>query len=371
MRYFLIAGEASGDLHGANLIKEIKRFDTNANFEFWGGDLMHKAAAKSPLKHIQELAIMGFLEVVVNLIKIKENFKECKQQIADFNPDAVIMIDYPGFNLRIAPFVKELNITSFYYISPKAWAWKKNRVYKIKKYIDVLFTILPFETEFYQQYGYQVNYIGNPLMDEIQHYKDKHPKNNDLSQKPAIALLPGSREQEIRRMLPTMLTAARMFPDYQILVAGAPNFNAEYYHTIDGNNDYQLIFNDTYGLLSQSEVALVTSGTATLETALLNIPEVVCYKANTVSYFIAKSLVSIKYISLVNLIMDKEVVKELIQYDFTVPKIVEELNSIIAGGNQRSKMIKDYLELQEKVGTAGASQRAAKAIVSTLLNQQN
>ncbi len=362
MKYFLIAGETSGDLHGSNLITAIKSIDKDSEFKFWGGDLMSKATDSQPLKHINELAFMGFWEVLINIKDIKNNFKICKNQIEAFSPDAVIMIDYPGFNLRIAPFVKSLGIKTYYYISPKVWAWKKKRVFKIKKYIDQLFTILPFETEFYNKYNYKVNYVGNPIMDEIQYFKD----NNSISPKKTIAILPGSRHQEIKRMLPTMIKVARSYKDYKIVVAGAPNFDKEYYKNIVGDNDFEILFDKTYSILSSSEAALVTSGTATLETALLNIPQVVCYMANPISYIIAKNLVKIKYISLVNLIMNKETVVELIQNNFNTTKVKSELDKILIGGDNRDKILQDYSKLQQLVGKSGASKRAAILMVKDL-----
>jgi len=366
MKYFLIAGEASGDLHGSNLITAIKSIDTKAEFQFWGGDLMKKAAAKQPVKHISELAFMGFWEVVINIKTVKNNFKICKKHIESFSPDTVIMIDYPGFNLRIAPFVKELGIKTFYYISPKVWAWKKKRVFKIKKYIDELYTILPFETEFYKKFDYTVNYVGNPLMDEIQHFKDSTKSKTLNNNEPIIALLPGSRDQEIRKMLPTMINVAKQFTNYKIMVAGAPNFDKSYYEEVVGNTDFEIKFGETYSILSSAEAALVTSGTATLETALLNIPQVVCYMANPISYHIAKNLVKIKFISLVNLILDKEAVKELIQYDFNEKMASTELRKILKGGEKRTQMLEDYKSLQLMVGGAGASERAAQLMVNNL-----
>jgi lipid-A-disaccharide synthase len=363
MKYFLIAGEASGDLHGSNLISAIKRIDKDAEFQFWGGDLMTKAAGLQPNKHISELAFMGFWEVIVNIRSINNNFKDCKNQIGNFSPNAVIMIDYPGFNLRIAPFIKSLGIKTFYYISPKVWAWKKKRVFKIKKYIDQLYTILPFETEFYKKFNYKVNYVGNPIMDEIQHFKDNQ---NIKTTEKIIAILPGSREQEIKRMLPTMIKVAQEFENYKVVVAGAPNFDKAYYEKIIGNDNFEILFDKTYSILSSAEAALVTSGTATLETALLNIPQVVCYMANPVSYHIAKNLVNIKYISLVNLIMNKETVVELIQGDFNETRTKTELEKILIGGIKRKEILKDYKKLQELVGKSGASERAADLMVKNL-----
>jgi len=371
MKYFIIVGEASGDLHGANLIKEIIAKDKDAEFQFWGGDLMIEAAGKNAEKHIKELAIMGFLEVIVKLSTIKKNFNDCKQQIIAFNPDALIMIDYPGFNLRIAPFAKENNIKTFYYISPKAWAWKQKRVFKIKKYIDVLFTILPFETEFYKQFDYDVTYVGNPLMDAIDSYKKQDAQIvKSESEKPIIAILPGSRDQEIKRLLPLMIELADSYDNYEFIIAGAPNFDESYYSQFFKKKEYRLLFDKTYSILESAEAAIVTSGTATLETALFNIPQVVCYKANEVSYQIAKRLVKVKYMSLVNLILDREAVAELLQDDYNINRLTIEFDSIVKGGNKRSEIIEDYKELLEKVGDAGASKRVAEGIVSGIKKKE-
>ena len=367
MKYFIIVGEASGDLHGANLIKEIIAKDKNAEFQFWGGDLMIEAAGKNAEKHIKELAIMGFLEVIVKLSSIKKNFKDCKQQILKFKPDALIMIDYPGFNLRIAPFAKENRIKTFYYISPKVWAWKQKRVFKIKKYIDVLFTILPFETEFYKQFDYDVNYVGNPLMDAIEiHRKKKTQKIESESGKPIIAILPGSRNQEIKRLLPLMIELADSYDNYEFIIAGAPNFDEKYYSQFFKKKKYRLLFDKTYSILESAEAAIVTSGTATLETALFNIPQVVCYKANEASYQIAKRLVKVKYMSLVNLILDREAVAELLQDEYNIKRLTLEFNAIVKGGDKHSQIIEDYNELAAKVGKAGASERVAEGIINSI-----
>jgi len=365
MKYFIIVGEASGDLHGANLIKEILAKDKSAEFQFWGGDLMIQAAGKNANKHIKELAIMGFLEVIVKLSSIRQNFIKCKQQILDFNPDALIMIDYPGFNLRIASFAKKNNLKTFYYISPKVWAWKQKRVFRIKKYIDVLFTILPFETEFYKQFDYDVTYVGNPLMDAIESYRKKEiPKIKSESGKPIIAILPGSRDQEIKRLLPLMIELADSYDNYEFIIAGAPNFDEKYYSQFFKKNKYRLLFDQTYSILESAESAIVTSGTATLETALFNIPQVVCYKANKASYQIGKRLVKVKYMSLVNLILDRLSVAELLQDEFNINRLTLEFNAIVKGGNRRSEIIEDYKELMVKVGKAGASERVAEGVIN-------
>ncbi|RLD43925.1 MAG: lipid-A-disaccharide synthase [Bacteroidetes bacterium] len=360
MKYFIIAGEASGDLHGSNLIDALKHYDSKAEFMFWGGDKMADASGISPAKHISDLAIMGFIEVIINLGKIKKNFNQCKSQISDYKPDAVIFIDFPGFNLRISPFVRKLGISTYYYISPKVWAWKKKRVYKIIKSIDVLYSILPFEVEFYKQFNYPIKYIGNPLMDEI----DKFKKENPAISKPKklIAMLPGSRDQELQRMLPIMIDVADKIENYDFIIAGAPNFDKSYYESFFKKRHYKIEFNKTYSILSEAESAMVTSGTATLETALFNVPQVVCYKANSISYVIAKNLVKIKYISLVNLILNKAAIVELIQYDMNPTQLHQELINTLEGGKKRKQILTDYSILQELVGGPGASKRAAEDI---------
>jgi lipid-A-disaccharide synthase len=371
MKYFLIAGEASGDLHGSNLIKSIKREDPEAKFVFWGGDLMAKEALSTPKKHIKELAIMGFVEVVANLNTITKNIKACKKEVQQFMPDAIIFIDFPGFNLRIAPFAKSLGIKTYYYISPKVWAWKKNRVLKIKQSIDTLFSILPFEVEFYQQFDYPIQYVGNPLLDAIASFKAKEVKLDwKQSEKPIIALLPGSRMQELKRMLPSMIAVADSMESHDIIIAGAPNFTLNDYQTFFNKRPYQVVFDQTYSLLSQAEAAIVTSGTATLETALFNVPQVVCYKANKASYHIAKNLVDIKYISLVNLILDKAAVLELIQHDMNEIEIKKELLAIIVGGQKRDAILNDYDQLNQIMGDTGASDRVAKEVFSQLKNER-
>ncbi len=368
MKFFIIAGEASGDLHASNLIKALKAGDSQADFQFWGGDKMQEAAQTTPLKHIRELAFMGFIEVVQNLYKIIQNLKQCKQQIESYQPDVVILVDYPGFNLKIAKFAHQAGFKVFYYISPKIWAWKQKRVYTIKENVDNMFSILPFETEFYQRFGVEVDYIGNPLMDAIEKYR--RTKNDVISHsadsRPIIALLPGSREQELRRMLPDMLQMIDTFPNYQFVVAATKSLSQNIYDEIIGNRTVQLVYDQTYEVLCQAEAALVTSGTATLETALLNIPQVVCYKAHPISYVIAKNLVTVKYASLANLIMDKEIVRELIQHDLNSDLLKKELEAILVGGAKREQILVDYAEMQEIVGEAGASERAAQLMIDYL-----
>ena len=368
LKYYIIAGEASGDLHASNLMKELKKKDPKAEFRFWGGDLM-QAQGGTLVKHYRELAFMGFAEVLMNLRTILGNISVAKKDIEAYKPDAVILVDYPGFNLRIAEFVKNLGIKVYYYISPQIWAWKTGRVHKIKKVVDKMFVILPFEEEFYQRYDYKVDFVGNPLLDSLNHLPEideaKFRKDNNLNERPIIAILPGSRTQEIKVKLPLMLSVEKDFPDYQFVVAGAPSQPIENYKKIAGN-ELKIIENKTYDLLRVSHSALVTSGTATLETALLKVPEVVCYKGNAISYEIGKRIIkNIRFISLVNLIMDKEVVKELIQYELTYENIKHELN-LILNTPKRDQILKDYNELYDKLGGIGASERTANMIVNDL-----
>lgn len=360
MKYFIIAGEASGDLHASKLIDAISMEDSEADFQFWGGDKMQVAAQKAPLKHYRELAFMGFIEVVQNLRAILKNLKLCKKQIQEYQPNVVILVDYPGFNLKIAKFAHQKGIIVFYYISPKVWAWKQKRVYAIKENVDHMFTILPFETEFYKRFDIDVDYIGNPLMDTIEGFQyDQKNEALESIKRPIIALLPGSREQELRRILPDMLKMIDEFSNYQFVLAATDSLPKELYDELIGNIPVKVIYNDTYSILSKAEAAIVTSGTATLETALLNIPQVVCYKANIASYAIAKKLVHIKYISLVNLILNREIVKELIQHDLNKEALQSELSQILVNGSKRTNVLSGYTELMNLVGTAGASQRAA------------
>lgn len=371
MKYFLIAGEASGDLHGSNLIKAIKANDPDAEFVAWGGDLMRDAGALI-LKHYKELAFMGFLVVLQNLRTILNNEKLCRSQIEQFNPDAVIFIDYPGFNLRIAKWAKKKAYKTIYYISPKVWAWKKGRAWKIKATIDKMFVIFPFEVPFYKEYDYEVEYIGNPLLDAIEQFQAKgqtfeeFTQQNSLSDKPIIALLPGSRKHEISHMLPPMLETAQKYPDYQFVIAGAPAQDVAFYNEVAVDQNINIVFGKTYELLNHSTAGLITSGTATLEAALFDVPQVVCYKGNPISFAIAKKLVDIKYISLVNLILDKEVVKELIQTDLTEKNISAELKLVLHNSEHKMLMLNDYEALRRDLGNAGASQRSAEIIVKYL-----
>lgn len=364
MKYYIIAGEASGDLHGSNLMKALKIEDPQADFRIWGGDLM-QAAGGELRKHYRDLAFMGFVEVLKNLRTIMRNFRFCEQDILDYQPDALILIDYPGFNLRIAKWAKQQGIKVLYYISPQIWAWHTSRVHQIKVNVDRMYVILPFEKDFYAKYDCEVDFVGHPLLDVVQGYAaapDFRSKNS-LDERPIIALLPGSRKQEIIRMLGVMLEMAPLFPQHQFVIAGAPSMPLAFYEQILAEKqrpeNVKLVQKQTYDLLSQAEAALVTSGTATLETALFKVPEVVCYKGNNVSYQIAKRLISVKYISLVNLIVDKPLVKELIQNDLNVKALHSELEKILKP-DVRSEMAVGYTDLQTLMGDAGASRRAAK-----------
>lgn len=365
MKYYLIAGEASGDLHGANLIKALKQHDANAEFRYFGGDKM-QAEGGELVKHYAEMAFMGFTEVVLNLRTILKNLKACKADILAYKPDAVVLIDFPGFNLKIAEFAKQHGIKVCYYISPKVWAWNQKRVLKIKKIVDQLFCILPFEVDFYKQWGMDVNYVGNPLLDEIAQFTPdtNFISNQQLNDKKIIALLPGSRKQEIERLLPDMLSITDKFPDYQFVVAAAPTFTEAYYQQFIGAKNVKLVFANTYNLLHVAHAALVASGTATLETALFKVPQVVLYRGGAISVGIARLVIKIRFISLVNLIMNRLVVTELIQADCNTDKIAANLQAIVSGKG-RQQMLEDYNELATKMGTAGASERTAKLIVES------
>ncbi len=365
MKYYLIAGEASGDLHGSNLMKALLKKDPKAEFRFWGGDLMAEIGGK-PVKHYKELAFMGFLEVVLNLRTILKNIKLCKNDIENYQPDVIIFIDYPGFNFRIAKWAKTKGYKTHYYISPQIWAWKENRIKAIKRDVEEMYVILPFEKEFYEEkHHFPVNFVGHPLLDVIENYQSISFENfiqkYQLENKPIIALLPGSRHQEITKMLSTMLKMPKQFPDYQFVIAGAPSQDKEFYQPFIKKDNVHLVMNDTYALLDVAHAALVTSGTATLETALFNVPEVVCYKGNWVSYQIAKRVIKLDFISLVNLIMDREVVKELIQEEFNAKNLKAELQKIL-NSSQREKIFEDYKKLRKKLGGGGASKKTAEII---------
>lgn len=367
MKYYIIAGEASGDLHASNLMKSILKKDPYAEFRFWGGDLMEKVAGSPPEKHYKDLAFMGFLEVAKNLTTILKNIKYCKEDIRYYKPDVLVLVDYPGFNLRIAEFAKSLEIKVIYYISPQLWAWKEGRVEKIRKFVDEMLVILPFENDFYKNHGIDAHFVGHPLLDAIADLPvlniAKFKTEHHLNEKEIIALLPGSREQEVSKMLEIMLSVRPYFAEYQFVIAGAPSLPKSFYQKYVDENVH-FVSNKTYDLLRCSKAALVTSGTATLETALLDIPEVVCYKSSTISYEIGKRLVkNIKYISLVNLIMDAEIVTELIQKDLNTKRLVSELSDILEG-ERRNKMLDDFKKLREKLGGEGASDTAAAFIVN-------
>ena len=367
MKYYIIAGEASGDVHGANLMKSLKRIDTNAEFRYWGGDRMEKQGGVL-VKHYRDLAFMGFVEVLFNLYTIFRNISFCKDELQRYQPDVLILIDYPGFNLRIAEFAHKHGIKVAYYISPQIWAWKKNRVHTIKRVVDKMMVILPFETEFYKKYGVEVDFVGHPLLDAIHSEpvigKDVFLKKHGLSNLPIVALLPGSREQEVSKMLKEMLSVIPYYPDHQFVIAGVDSLPHDAYADFTQNKRVSVIINDTHNLLRCTQAALVTSGTATLETALLGVPEVVCYKGNPISYQIARRIVDIKYISLVNLIMDREVVKELIQSELTTANLKKQLDLLLFDQGYRTQMETNYQTLTIKLGSLGASDRAASLIVA-------
>lgn len=369
MKYYIIAGEASGDLHGSNLMKALYKEDESAEIRFWGGDLMQSVGG-TLVKHYKELAFMGFAEVVMNLKTILNNIKFCKADIEKFNPDVIIFIDYPGFNMRIAKWAKERGIKTHYYIAPQIWAWKENRIKAVKRDFDKLFVILPFEKDFFEvKHHFKVDFVGHPLIDAI-HNRVKTDevtfrKDNNLDDKPIIAILPGSRKQEISKMLSVMLSIVNDFSDYQFVIAGAPSQDYHFYKQFLTNKNVKFISNKTYDLLSVAKAALVTSGTATLETALFKVPEVVCYKGGFISYQIAKRIITLKYISLVNLIMDEEVVTELIQDKFNTKNLKKELSKLL-NEEHRKSLLEKYNQLETKLGGIGASEKTAKFIINDL-----
>ena len=368
MKYYILAGEASGDLHGSNLMKALLKEDANANIRFWGGNLM-EAVGGTLVKHYKERAFMGFIEVIMNLSKIFKLIAFCKEDIKKFNPDVVIFIDNSGFNLRIAKWAKAEGFKTNYYISPQVWASRASRVEAIKRDIDAMYVILPFVKPFYEKYNYNVHFVGHPLIDAIanrvQVCNAEFRKTHSLSNKPIIALLPGSRKQEIKKMLSVMLSLTHDFPDYQFVIAGAPSQEYSFYEPFIKSNNIKFISNKTYDLLSISSAALVTSGTATLETALFKVPQVVCYKGSTISYHIAKRIITLKFISLVNLVMDKEVVTELIQHDFNKKRLKQELKNIL-DSDIRKRIFEDYYELENTLGRKGASETTAKLIYESI-----
>jgi lipid-A-disaccharide synthase len=365
MKYYIIAGEASGDLHASNLVREIRKKDTDASFRGWGGDLMASQGVDL-VKHYKEVAFMGFLEVALHLKTILRAMKQCKKDILEYRPDAIILVDYPGFNLRMAEFAHRHHIRVIYYISPQVWAWKRSRVHKIRKNVDKMLVILPFEEDFYRRYGFPVTFVGHPLLDAVgqpstYHDREEFLKENNLPDRPIIALLPGSRKQEITRMLPTMASMKEHFPEYEFVVAAAPSQDIRFYRDLMPSGEINVLSERTHEVLRFSKAALVTSGTATLETALFEVPEVVCYKASTVSYHIAKRLVKVNYISLVNLIMNREVVKELIQDEYNERNLKRELERIL--DPQVAAFLQgEFRHLKELLGKSGASEHAAREI---------
>jgi lipid-A-disaccharide synthase len=371
LKYYIIAGEASGDLHGSNLIKELKIINPSSTFRCWGGDLM-KSQCNKLVMHYDDFSYMGFLEVIVNAKKILSYISLCKKDIEEYNPDVIIYIDYPGFNMKIAEWAKRKNFINHFYISPKVWVWKEYRVKKIKRVIDKMYVILPFEEGFYiNKHNYKVDFVGHPLLDAIDNQKEFNRQEflakNKLSSKPVIALLPGSRNQEIIKLLPLMLDVVSNFKDYQIIIAGAPNKSINYYEKIilsnkESRSSIKVICNQTYDILRISSAAIVTSGTATLETALFKVPQVVCYKTSVISYLIGRLLIhNLKFISLVNIILDKHVVKELIQNNCNKDNLVIELQKIL-NKSDRSLMLKEYELLHKKLGGKGASKKTAELI---------
>lgn len=367
-KLYIISGEASGDLHGSNVMKELYKEQPDLDIRFWGGDKM-AAVGGTMAMHIRELAYMGFVEVLMNIRKILKNIRFCKQDIEAFQPDAILLIDYPGFNMRIAEWAKKKGIKVYYYISPTVWAWKEKRVEKIRRDVYKLFVILPFEKPFYAKHQYDVEYVGHPLLDEIDHYKQQVPTKLALDAsdtRPIIAVLPGSRVQELKTKLPIMLTLVEAFPNYHFVIAGAPNMDEGLYKELIGNRSVSVVFGQTYQLLQQSEAAVVTSGTATLETALFGIPQVVCYIGNALSFQIAKRIVNVKYISLPNLILDRELLTELIQNDCNPQRLKQELSLIIKGGSKREMMLNAYQDIHGMLGLGGASQKVAQYLLKTI-----
>lgn len=374
MKYYIIAGEASGDLHAANLMRALKEYDTNPQFRYFGGDLM-QAEGGTLVRHYKDMAFMGFIPVLKNLRVILANYRFCKKDIKAFAPHVVILVDYPSFNLKVAKFVKEkLNLRVDYFISPKVWAWKTYRIKQIKKYVDTMLSILPFETEFYRKFGYEVDYVGNPTVDEIagREFKDETFDEfiaaNQLQNKPVIAILPGSRKQEIEANLPKMLEAVASFSDYQPVIAGAPGITPDFYENVLENKDAPVLFSQTYRIVQQAKMALVTSGTATLETALLRVPQIVCYRTGggRFTYWAFKHIIQVDYISLVNLIAGKEVVKELFAHLFSVETIKKEAENILFDKAYREKMLSGYDEVIGILGPPGASVKAANIIINAL-----
>jgi lipid-A-disaccharide synthase len=381
MKYYLIVGEASGDLHASRLMRSLKKEDTDADYRFFGGDLM-SAEGGTRVKHYRELAYMGFVPVLLHLRTIFRNMAMCKRDIVEWHPDVVILVDYPGFNLDIAKYVHaNTDIPVYYYISPKIWAWKEWRVKSIRRDVDKMFSILPFEVPFYEQkHGYKINYVGNPTADEVADFLSEYKENYDDfcarngldSSKKIIALLAGSRKQEIKDNLPAMIEAASRYPDYQMALAGAPSIDDDYYAKFVKRANVKVVHDDTYPLLAHSVAALVTSGTATLETALFDVPQVVCYETPVpcLIRFAFNHIIKVKYISLVNLIADNEVVPELLADRFSVESITTELGKILPGGSERENMLKGYAEVHHRIGETGAPDKAASLIVESLKDKK-
>lgn len=367
MKYFIVAGERSGDLHASNLMKEIKLRDSNAEFRFVGGDLMQAQGGKM-ICHYREMSYMGFVEILAGLFKILSVLKECKKEITVFKPDVVLCVDFAGFNMRLAKWAFKNGYKVHYYISPKVWAWNQKRAFKIKKYIDHLYCILPFEKAFFEKYGYKVDYVGNPLLDAVEQFEpvEDFKVKHRLSDKPIIAILPGSRKQEIEKILYVMMSAINVFPKYQYVIAAVENLSAEYYQQFQRNEDIHIVYNETYDLLKVSEYAIVCSGTATLETSLFNVPQVVCYQTSAISATIARMLIKVRFVSLVNLIADREIVKELIQENFTAHKLVDELRQLTESDKYVKEMREGYSEVRSLMGDSGASERTAELIVNYL-----
>lgn len=380
MKYYLIVGEASGDLHASRLMQSLIQYDPEAEFRFFGGDLMAKVGG-TRVKHYRELAYMGFIPVLLHLPTIFKNMKMCKEDIMRWKPDAVILVDYPGFNLSIAKFVKKnTSIPVYYYISPKIWAWKEWRIKAIKRDVKEMFSILPFEVAFYEKkHHYKIHYVGNPTAEEVDNFlhvysesKDEFCQRNGLSSKPIIAILAGSRKQEIKDNLPSMLEAARQFEDYQMVVAAAPSITESYYKRFLENSEAKMVKTQTYELLAHATVALVTSGTATLETALLNVPQVVCYETPVPKLirFAFKHIIKVRFISLVNLIADKEIVQELLADRFSIRNIANELYRILPGQPSRERMLADYQLVRKRLGNEVAPDNAARIMVEKLMNKR-
>ncbi len=368
MKYYIIAGERSGDLHASNLIKQLRKRDADALIRGWGGDMMEQAGMQL-VKHYQELAFMGFAETAANFFKILGFLKTCKADIKQFQPDVVILVDYAGFNLRIAKYAKAKGLKVFYYISPKIWAWNQGRVHTIKKLVDRMFVVMPFEEEFYGRFDYKVDYIGNPVSDSVTDHvvnPNFRTQNRLYNNKPIIAILPGSRKQEIENMLHVMLSVLPSFRDYQFVVAGVSVFSKEYYERYNRDPNIKIVYDQTYDLLSYASAALVTSGTATLETALFDVPQMVCYKTSAISYSIAKRLIKVPYISLVNLIADKPVVTELIQDDFAPKRIVAELKKLLFDKYFIKEQKEGYALVRQKIGEHRTAERAAELMVDYL-----